>query len=202
MFGLIDSLVGSDEKLVLVGHSAGAAVALEAYFEKPDRIAAMILESPALEGHSAQETPFPFDWSRVSFSTPIVKVILTKVLESAISLAWYDSSTFTEKDRYYYRKPLEIEGWEIALQLFTVSQRPHSYTDRLQEIKVPVLYLTGSEDRIIAPELTESYASATPGAVLNVIALCGHLAHEEKTEAFIASVTDFLKDCRLIEGTE
>lgn len=42
----IDSLTA--EKAILVGHSAGANVAVEAYFEAPDRIAALILVSPAI----------------------------------------------------------------------------------------------------------------------------------------------------------
>lgn len=199
LFDLVDSVAGSHQSLILVGHSAGAAVAVEAYFQKPDRIAALILESPALESHGPPQTSFSFDWSRVSFSTPLVKIILTKVLESAIGMAWHDPSTFTEKDRYYYKKPLEIEGWEVALQLFTLSQTPRPFVDRLNEIAVPVLYITGAEDRVIPPNLTESYATATPDAELKVIPLCGHVAHEEQTETFIRSVIDFLNDRQLVE---
>ncbi|KAF3782181.1 abhd-5-1 Abhydrolase domain-containing protein cgi-58 [Nymphaea thermarum] len=43
----IDKLKGSD-KAILVGHSAGSLVAVDAYFEAPERVAALILVCPAL----------------------------------------------------------------------------------------------------------------------------------------------------------
>ncbi|VFQ80499.1 unnamed protein product [Cuscuta campestris] len=42
----IDSLAA--DKAVLVGHSAGCVVAVEAYFEAPERVAALILVAPAI----------------------------------------------------------------------------------------------------------------------------------------------------------
>nr|XP_027110554.1 uncharacterized protein LOC113730218 isoform X1 [Coffea arabica] len=36
------------EKVILVGHSAGSLVAVDTYFEAPDRVAAMVLVSPAI----------------------------------------------------------------------------------------------------------------------------------------------------------
>ncbi|XP_031485717.2 uncharacterized protein LOC116254460 [Nymphaea colorata] len=43
----MDKLKGSD-KAILVGHSAGSLVAVDAYFEAPERVAALILVCPAL----------------------------------------------------------------------------------------------------------------------------------------------------------
>ncbi|XP_041995717.1 uncharacterized protein LOC121745838 [Salvia splendens] len=43
----IDFLTAAD-KAILVGHSAGALVALDAYFEAPERVAALVLVAPAI----------------------------------------------------------------------------------------------------------------------------------------------------------
>ncbi|EPS72371.1 hypothetical protein M569_02381, partial [Genlisea aurea] len=45
------------EKAVLVGHSAGALVALEAYFEAPERVAALILVAPAIFAPLMRKNP-------------------------------------------------------------------------------------------------------------------------------------------------
>ncbi|KAL8539450.1 hypothetical protein ACS0TY_001166 [Phlomoides rotata] len=52
MFSVLATLYFIDflpaEKVILVGHSAGALVAVDAYFEAPERVAALILVAPAI----------------------------------------------------------------------------------------------------------------------------------------------------------
>ncbi|GMI84956.1 hypothetical protein like AT3G10840 [Hibiscus trionum] len=45
------------EKAILVGHSAGSLVAVDAYFEAPERVAALILVAPAILASSAIPKP-------------------------------------------------------------------------------------------------------------------------------------------------
>ena len=49
----------------------------------------------------------------------------------------------------YYQKPYKVENWDKALWEFTLASRPTGLTERLDEITLPVLVVTGDDDRIV-----------------------------------------------------
>ncbi len=58
----------------------------------------------------------------------------------------------------------------------------------LHRIRIPTMILWGAEDRIFPPAYGEAYAALIPGAELRIAPQCGHLPHQEKTDAFIDAV--------------
>jgi len=63
---------------------------------------------------------------------------------------------------------------------------------RLTEIRMPCLVITGDDDRIVPTEQSIRLTDELPDAELVVIPDCGHIPHEECPEPFLQAVTDFL----------
>ena len=64
-------------------------------------------------------------------------------------------------------------------------------TDRLGEIDIPCLALTGADDVPMPPAMAEILAKNIPGAKLEIIADAGHLSNLEQPEAFNAALARF-----------
>jgi 3-oxoadipate enol-lactonase len=64
---------------------------------------------------------------------------------------------------------------------------------RLAELKMPVLYITGTEDIVIPPPLIEALAARTPGAKLEAVPEAGHSVYFERADWFNQVVDEFLK---------
>lgn len=64
--------------------------------------------------------------------------------------------------------------------------------DRLLEIRMPVLVLHGTEDRMVAPENAEILASRIVGAELVWLEGAGHVYHSEQPQQADAAVLDFI----------
>ena len=77
--------------------------------------------------------------------------------------------------------------WEL-----TKASHPLGLEQRLNELKMPVLVLTGDDDRIVPTEQSLWLGRQIPGAKLVVIQGSGHLSHEEKPAEFMQTVQDFL----------
>jgi 3-oxoadipate enol-lactonase len=71
----------------------------------------------------------------------------------------------------------------IAAASLGMAERPDSVPD-LPGIDVPTLVITGTEDRLIPPDVTAGIARGVPNAELTRIEGAGHLSNLEAPEAF------------------
>jgi pimeloyl-ACP methyl ester carboxylesterase len=92
-----------------------------------------------------------------------------------------------------YRKPLQAQNWDRALWEYAFDYEPLPLEEQLGELKVPVLVITGDDDRIVSPEASKHCADVIPHAQLHVIPNAGHLPHEETPEVFLKAVHAFLR---------
>ena len=106
--------------------------------------------------------------------------------------AWCDASRLTPETVEGYEKPLRAENWDRALWELVMASRSPELADRLGEVGMPVLVITGVCDRIVPPEQSARLAEELPNAELVRIGECGHLPHEECPEAFLEAVATFL----------
>jgi 3-oxoadipate enol-lactonase len=67
---------------------------------------------------------------------------------------------------------------------------------RLRELKMPVLFVTGTEDIVIPPPLVEALAAMVPGAKLEIVPDTGHSVYFERAERFNRVVDEFLSESR------
>ena len=65
---------------------------------------------------------------------------------------------------------------------------------RLRELKMPVLFITGTEDIVIPPPLVEALAAIVPGAKLEIVPDAGHSVYFERAERFNRVVDEFLTE--------
>ena len=74
------------------------------------------------------------------------------------------------------------------------SYRDYDVTDRLDDLTVPALVVSGSHDRITVPKASEYLAQHLPKAELQVFENCGHMTMMERHEDFNAMLDRFLTD--------
>jgi 3-oxoadipate enol-lactonase len=67
---------------------------------------------------------------------------------------------------------------------------------RLRELKMPVLFVTGTEDIVIPPPLVMALAAMAPGAKLELVPDAGHSVYFERPERFNHAVDEFLSESR------
>ncbi len=180
------------EKAILVGNSAGALIASETYFRHPERVTGLILVDPALKGQSYSPV------IRWLMSTPqmdrIGPLISRQILsrgDDFIRTAWHDPSSINKDIMNGYHKPLQMYGWDMGLWEFTKADKVNVLA-KTGQFKLPVLIITGSDDRIIPTKNSIELYRWIPGAELTVIEGAGHVPQEEKPEEFINAVTSFV----------
>ena len=194
---LMDTL-GID-KVVLIGNSAGGTIATLIALKYPGRIKALILEDAAIfrEG--------PPHWVCSVVNTPQVKRLgplvirevrehFTGIVHKSHQLAWHDPGKQTHDIVEGYDKPYQTKNWDRALWELTLAYHPLHLEKRLYEMEVPVLVITGDDDRIIPREESVRIASKIPHAKLLVISDAGHLSHEETPVEFLNAVHDFINN--------
>src|SRR5574340_26179 len=116
LIGLMDAL--GVEKAVLIGHSAGAVIAMQTALSYPGRVSGLVLVDPAVSADSGMP-----GWVRPLLKTPQMKRIgplIARSLDSErgdafLDMAWYDTAKFSEKDVEGYRKPMRTANWDKAL---------------------------------------------------------------------------------------
>ena len=72
----------------------------------------------------------------------------------------------------YYQKPFQVDNWDKALWEFTLASHPTGMTERLNEITLPVLVITGDDDRIVPTRDSVRLAGELPNASLRGDSQC------------------------------
>ena len=67
-----------------------------------------------------------------------------------------------------------------------------SMAGALEESGVPILWIVGEQDRVVAPELVRSSHRLTPGSRFHVVPGAGHSAYFERPEQWNAAVLGFI----------
>jgi len=190
--GLMDAL--GIERAVLVGNSAGGTVALLTALTYPERVEALVLVDPAV--YVRGMTPA---WLRPFLNTPQMRhlgpLLARQIQDWGVDFArsaWHDPEKLTPEIWEGYTKPLRAENWDRALWEVTRASHPLDLEQRLGEVRVPVLVITGDDDRIIPTEQSVRLAGEIPGAQLVVIPECGHVPQEECPGPFLEAVEAFL----------
>jgi len=189
--GLMDLL--GYKRAVLVGNSAGGTVALNIALEHPERVAALVLISPAVYGGGgAPGLIRPLFWlPGVNNIGPLLARRLSVDGDDFLRSAWFDESRIGPEVIPAYRAPLSIANWEKALWQLTKATKSTKLPKRVGGIDVPTLIVTGDTDRIVPTEKSVQLSSDMPGSTLVVIPRSGHVSHEETPAAFMEAFAQF-----------
>jgi pimeloyl-ACP methyl ester carboxylesterase len=193
---ILDELIAkyaSNRAVYLVGHSAGGTQAAQYVVDNPGSVTGLILISPAIL--SSAGSPSGFNWI---FSIPqldhLGPLLVSSIASSGMDLldrSWFDKSKITDEIKAGYRAPLDIIGWEEGFWEFNRAPRTFDVRDRLSEIKIPTLLITGDTDVVVATADTEALATMIEGSSLVVIPRSGHLAQEENPVETMQAIDDY-----------
>lgn len=170
----------SDERVVLCGHSMGGAITLEAALRKPAWLAGAIVIG---SGARMAVAPAFLDGLEHDFEN------------TARTLAGY---FFADASVERIEQALEVMrrvGHAQTLRDFRACNA-FDVRDRVQDVAVPLLALTGEQDRMMPPKSAESLSSRVPGAQARIVSGAGHFVMAERPaetnqaiEAFLAGLS-------------
>jgi 2-hydroxymuconate-semialdehyde hydrolase len=186
-FALADDL--ALDRLVVVGNSMGARVALTMAVQQPRRISGMVLMSPRLRPSrsAAQEL------IRAYRPDPAAMAHLLRTCFAT------DPASVTEQmiaDRY---RDSAAPGAHAALQamfgeLSTAGLGPSH--DLIAALRIPSLVIAGRDDRVVPHTDAVELAGLLTNSDLHVLGGTGHWFALERAETFNALVLDFLRRLR------
>lgn len=182
------------ERAVWLGYSMGGRVALGGGLLCPDRIEGLVLEgaSPGLPSEEERRERRASD-----------DALATRLEEGGIERfvrAWMDLPLF-ESQRRLPEATLEVErqrrlaghpsGLARSLRGLGTGSQP-SFWDRLPEVAVPVLVMTGELDEKFGA-IGDRMAECLPDPERRSVLGAGHAVHLERPGAWMATVLSFLE---------
>lgn len=168
------------EKAHFVGLSMGAHVMLELYLVAPERFSSMLLcntfakvpEEIREEKFNSRmellkQNNFVEEWAKLSLHQNASKALIEKTIN------------------LFACTKLDYESTWIAVNQV-------DYTSMLHTIKVPVLILTGDDDKAAPLRLAEVFHKEIPNSKLEVISEAGHFSNICNPKEFNEKVSKFL----------
>jgi len=188
------------EQAVLVGHSAGGSVAVATALRYPERVRALVLESPAVL--EAREPVL--SWVDPLLRSPQSRRLgpwLARLFagraDSFLETAWEHPERISAEMREGYQRPFRVEGWDRGLWEVVMASAAEGLGLNLGDIRAPAVVITGEGDRVVPPANSRQVAEAIPGVRYLEVPDCGHIAHEECPAEFLAHVDEFLQEVGL-----
>lgn len=169
-------------KTVLVGHSLGAAIALQCAISYPERLSGIVCLGGGLK---MPVNALFLDYLQThppEIASEIVEMIckyslakenrtrLAAVLGKSIALA----------------KPNIMHGDLLACDFLDL-------TGEAEAIKIPALIICGAEDKMTPPDLSRQLAASISRSTLEMIAGAGHMAMIEKPAEVNNSLREFVE---------
>lgn len=172
-------------KIVLVGHSYGALVAIELAARHPELVKSLVLISPPVT-----EAPMPWYLRSRVVSTamyPVIRSFLSRPVSfrAAFARAFHRADAFSDEDSEAYRERLLVEGlWDAyrGLTAAVVAGGPSPVRKKTAELKLPITVLAGRHDEVVSLESLEKFAASIPGIELVVLEASGHSSPEEEPQ--------------------
>lgn len=187
------------QQAILIGNSAGGAISMQVALSNPERVTALILVDPAV--YTTNVIP---RWVQPLLATPqmdrIGPLLVRRIQSSGMDLlqrAWHNPGNISPETAGYYKIALQAENWDSALWEVTRAYQESNLDEKLADFNLPILIITGEDDRIIPTEDTIRLAKELSGASLVVIKDAGHVPHEEQPVAFMEAILSFLATMNL-----
>jgi magnesium chelatase accessory protein len=167
----------------LVGHSAGAAIAVQMALDDPQGLQGIVSLNGAL---------LPLDGLHFAFFSPLARVLALNPLVPR-AVAWQGAhaglasrllastgSVLDEAGQALYRRlvsdPAHVQGALAMMARWDL----HALERRLGALAVPLHLVTGSRDGTVPPSHAVRVQARVRGATWTSLPGLGHLAHEER----------------------
>jgi pimeloyl-ACP methyl ester carboxylesterase len=192
-----------DPPVVLVGHSLGTQVCLEAYRARPERVRALVLLcgsfgriTHTFKGSDVLSTVLPNVQDFAARHPRLLRALWARVpVRVALKLGVMTGDIDPSKVRVEDVEPYFRHALHVDFNLFVGMLRAageHSAEDLLPQIRVPTLVVAGSKDTFTPPEVSIAMAESIPGARLVLIPGGSHILPLEEREQLREVLRDFL----------
>jgi pimeloyl-ACP methyl ester carboxylesterase len=192
------------DRAILVGHSMGGQTALSTAIRFPDRVAALVLASPAgFEFFSSREQK----WFKLVYFRGLVKDADEEMIwgnvRDANFMHWSSDHEWLIEERVRLAKNADFDAYAYA-QVRTVEGLAQNgfVRDSLGKVQAPTLIIYGSADRLIpnaflhggfTKDIMQAGHAAIPGSELTELPWCGHTVQLDCAAGFNAAMFGFLE---------
>lgn len=180
----------------IVGHSAGAAIAIRMALDgiaKPKAIVGIGAALMPFAGLSAIVFPA---LARTLFFNPVLPHVFSRVArargETARFLFRSTGSRIDQEGIASYEKLLATSGHCASAMRMMASWDLDTLKQDLPSLRAPLLLVHGEGDTAVSPSSARAAARLVPGAKLAMLAGLGHLAHEEQPAEMAEIIRDFV----------
>jgi 2-succinyl-6-hydroxy-2,4-cyclohexadiene-1-carboxylate synthase len=179
----------------VLGYSLGARIALRLAIAHPEAVSRLVLESPS----AGMADPVARAARRAADESLAQRLEADGI--TAFVEEWERNPVFAshaalppERARHLRAMRMANDPAGLAASLRGAGQGTmEPLHDRLGEVAIPTLVITGALDAIGRPR-AEEVAAGIPAARLAVVGDAGHTPHEEQPDAFARLVAEFLQE--------
>ena len=188
------------EDYTLLGHSFGARIALQHAVDHPGHAARIICSGGVAYADAMEhlEETFP------AFGTPELRASVEAAFDAEETVEtpegcheiWTAQMPFFVADPHGPAVREVAERWKdvrYSPEMHHVDPGEFDVRGRLAGVTVPVLVVTGSEDRITRPEESEEIAAALPNATLEIVEGTGHFPFIEEPDRYLGVLRSWLE---------
>jgi 3-oxoadipate enol-lactonase len=182
------------ERAALVGTSLGGRIAVELALESPERVSALVLVGPGLDGH---------EWSQKvrAFGAEEDEALERGDLDGAVEAnlrLWLAGPQRSLDAIAPETRELVADMQRRAFELqighdVEIAPLEPPASARLSEVQAPTLVVTGDEDVADIHQIADKLVHEIPSAERATIADAAHLPNLEQPEEFDRLVLDFLR---------
>lgn len=193
-----------DPPSVIIGHSMGTQVALEAWHLFPEKVKGLVLVcgSYGKITHSFRGVPIldrilPKVMDIVDKQPDLVRAIWSRLppemaFRAALLARDVDPESIRREDMLPYLKHMTHVDFPMFLKMLRAAGE-HSAEDWLAKVDVPVLVVAGEKDTFTPASLSELMAEQMPKAELLMVKGGTHVAPIEQPELICATIKAFVE---------
>ncbi|WP_308916228.1 alpha/beta fold hydrolase BchO [Jannaschia sp. LMIT008] len=191
LFALLDAL--DVAPAALIGHSAGAAIALNMARERPAPVASINGAFAMFDGLAGWL--FPFMAKALAFNPLTVPFFTATASPARVGRILRATGSRIDPDTLDLYAALIGDRDHVAGTLAKMaSWRLEALVRAAPGIDVPVLLLAGDRDGTVPARVSRDLASRLPDATLQVMPGLGHLLHEEAPDRAAGALLPWLAD--------
>jgi pimeloyl-ACP methyl ester carboxylesterase len=194
-----------DPPVVLVGHSMGTQVALEAFHRAPERVAGIVLicgsfgrVTSTVRGMPILDLVLPKLLDAVTRRPSLARAVWSRIPpEATVKLAFRTGDLIEQNLRMEDMLPYVQHVTHIDLPMFLRMLRAagdHSAWDYLGTIETPVLVLAAERDTFTPHYLAEAMVRAMPDAEIEVVPGTSHVLPLERPSLVARRFASFVKE--------
>lgn len=179
------------EPSVVVGHSAGAAIALRMQLDQAIRPQTVIGLNAALLPFGGSMNRLISPMAKMFAGAPLMARMIARRAEDSASVRRILLGTGSDIDRRgieIYQQLLQRESHVSAVLSMMANWRLDGFIEQLSKKPGRLHLLSGENDKAVSPEEANTVSRALPWVSVTRLQSCGHLAHEERPE----SVAEFI----------